>query len=110
MSKALSQVQDTGIMLQLEALNRIDVPQYTYSDPLELLPIIKELDHPQVGLQFDLYHTLMEGYDLLKTLEQCLPYISLVQIACPSARQEPDFIQYPVLFVTLNLVKNVAFI
>ncbi len=109
MSKALRQVQGTGIMLQLEALNRIDVPQYAYSDPLELLPIIKELDHPQVGLQFDFYHTLMQGYDLLKTLEQCLPYISHVQIACPSGRHEPDFSQYPVLLEGLNFLADVGY-
>jgi len=102
MSHALKQVQGTDILLQLEALNSVDVPEYAYADPLELLPIIQELDNPQVGLQFDFYHTLMQGYDLLKTLDKCLPYISHVQIASPQGRYEPDFDHYPLLLKGLK--------
>jgi len=102
MRHALKQVDGTDIVLQLEALNSIDVPEYAYADPLQLLPIIQELDHPQVGLQFDFYHTLMQGYDLIEILEKCFPYISHVQLASPKGRYEPDFKLYPSLLKGLK--------
>lgn len=102
MCHALKRVQGTDIILQLEALNSVDVPEYAYADPLELLPIIQKLNHPQVGLQFDFYHTLMQGYDLIKTLDKCLPYITHVQIASPQGRTEPNFNYYPALLKGLN--------
>jgi len=99
---ALEQVSSTDICLQLEALNHQDFPDYAYTDPLLLLPIFDHLDHPQLGLQFDFYHTLMQGYELLPTLEQVRPYISHIQIADPVGRHEPDFTAHPQLLEGLQ--------
>src|SRR5690625_2177892 len=101
---ALKKDEGTNVVLHLEALNSVDVPTYAYSNPLELLPIIKDLNHRQLGLQFDFYHTLMQGYDLLAVLEKCLPYIKHVQIANPHGRNEPNFKKNPQLLAGLNML------
>lgn len=109
LTDALNRVQGTEIVLQLEALNAHDVPNYAYSDPLALLPIIEEFKHPQLGLQFDFYHTLMQGYDLLSVLERCLPYITHVQIAQPHGRTEPDLSRCPVLMQGLKMLMEYGY-
>lgn len=103
---ALEQIKGSSLTLHLEALNSQDVPDYAYANPLMLLPFLEGLNHDQVGLQFDFYHTLMEGLDLLETLKQVRPYLRHAQIASPHGRHEPDFDQYPELLAGLRYLKE----
>jgi|SRR5690625_1250317 len=99
---ALTKVAGTNILLQLEALNSKDVPDYAYVDPLALIPIIQQLNSKQLGLQFDFYHTLVQGLHLLETLEKVRPFITHVQIADPQKRHEPNFDKHPQLLQGLK--------
>jgi len=87
---ALRRVENTGVTLTLEALNRHDVPGYFYHHPGEVAQVLAALPSPQLRQQFDLYHTQREGLDLLEQLHACLPGIAHMQIAQSPARSEPE--------------------
>jgi len=87
---ALRAVENTGVTLTLEALNRHDVPGYFYHRPGEIAQVLAALPSPHLRQQFDLYHTQREGLDLLEQLHACLPGIAHVQIAQSPARSEPE--------------------
>lgn len=78
------------LALHLEALNRVDVPDYFYSLPEQVAQALIAIGREQVGMQFDFYHVVKED---LQPAEQVRCYGSLirhVQIAGASARAEPD--------------------
>jgi len=87
---ALRRVENTRLILTLEALNRHDVPGYFYHDPGHVAQVLAALPSAQLRQQFDLYHTQREGLDLLAQLHACRSGIAHVQIAQSPARNEPD--------------------
>src|SRR5690554_2541074 len=79
-----------GLRLQLEALNASDVPGYFYSRPQQVIRILQAIGADAAGLQFDFYHVVREGLDLLAELGTGLPWVRHVQVAGSPARNEPD--------------------
>lgn len=78
------------LVLQLEALNRFDVPGYLYSEPAAVRDMLAQAGLGNAGMQYDFYHVLRQGLDVQAELEASLPWIRHVQIAGNPARQEPD--------------------
>lgn len=103
---ALDQIKETGLLLQLEALNRQDAPDYTYWSALQILPILQEINHPQLRLQFDFYHTLKEQLPLVETLSTVYPWISHAQLANPLGRHEPDLCTFPEIVAALQYLQQ----
>jgi len=87
---AVRAVENTGVVLTLEALNRHDMAGYFYHHPEEVMTVLADLPSPQLRMQFDLYHTQREGLDVLAQLRACRSSIAHVQIAQAPARSEPD--------------------
>lgn len=106
---ALAQAEGTGITLQLEALNRRDLPGYAYWNPADVLAIVRQMNSPQLQLQFDFYHCLVEGLPLLETLQSCRDVVSHVQIADPTKRHEPNLQQYPEMLQALLYLVNTQY-
>lgn len=100
---AVPLARDAGVVLTLEALNRDDMPGYLYWQPRQALDVLHELDSPQLGLQFDLYHTQKEGLDLLAEIDACADWIRHVQFAHPVGRHEPDLTDPAVRAALLRL-------
>lgn len=94
---AWAAAQNRSITLTLEALNRVDVPGYFYDEPQQVLSILRELDEPNIGLQFDFYHVVKQGLDVLATLAPCVPWIRHAQVAGSPDRHEPDLQQHALL-------------
>jgi hydroxypyruvate isomerase len=90
LKKMAPEAAKQGVTLTLEALNRRDVPRYFYYRPDQVIEILEAVNHPNVRLQFDFYHTEVEKLDLNKSLEQSLPWVQHVQFAHPDGRHEPD--------------------
>lgn len=90
LAHAVPLARDAGVVLTLEALNRDDMPGYFYWQPRQVLNILQELGSPQLGLQFDFYHTQKEGLDVLAEINACADWIRHVQFAHPVGRHEPD--------------------
>ncbi len=84
----------------IEPINNRDIPGYFLNYQADAVSVIKDVDEPNIGLQFDLYHCqIMEG-DLAIHLKEYLPWIRHIQIAGVPERHEPDVgeINYPYLF------------
>ena len=82
-----------ALRMQLEALNEFDVPGYFYSEPKRVQQVLESLSASNAGMQFDFYHVVRQGLDLLAELETALPWLRYVQVAGSPSRHEPDLTQ-----------------
>jgi hydroxypyruvate isomerase len=78
-----------GIRLLAEALNDRDVPGFYLVRTSDVLALIQEVGHPNVFVQYDVYHMqIMEG-NLTHTIRSNLGKIAHIQIADNPGRNEP---------------------
>lgn len=101
---AASALEKEGIRLLVEALNNKDVPGFYLVHTADVLDLIKEVGHPNVFLQYDVYHMqIMEG-NLMRTIQANLDKIAHIQIADNPGRNEPGTgeINYPNIFKTID--------
>jgi hydroxypyruvate isomerase len=80
---------ERGITLLLEAINRIDMPEYLVHDVRVAATIVQAVDHDAVGLLFDAYHVAMAGLDVVDELRDAMPLVRHVQVADVPGRHEP---------------------
>ena len=99
---------EAGVTLLIEPLNRTDRPTYFLHGTAEALNIVQRVNHPQVRLQYDVYHAQMTEGNLISTIIACLPYIGHMQIADVPGRHQPGTgeINYPVV---LDVVKKLNY-
>jgi hydroxypyruvate isomerase len=79
-----------GARIMIEPLNSRDMPGYALSTLAQAAEVLGEVARPNVGLQFDLYHSQIMGGDLTYRLRQFGALIRHVQIAGAPLRNEPD--------------------
>lgn len=93
-----------GLTLFLEPINPRNAPGYFYSRIDEAASIIRELELPNLKLQFDVFHVAIAEGDVLTKLAAHMPMIGNVQIAAVPSRAEPDEgeIHYPAIFAALD--------
>lgn len=88
---AAERLQKEGILCLIEPLNsRITAPNYFLSNLHTGVEYIKKVDHPNLKLQFDIFHAQIIAGDLTGNLKKYLPYIGHIQIAQAPDRGEPD--------------------
>ncbi len=78
-----------GLEVLLEPINRRDIPGFMLHDFGLAAQVIKDVDLPNVRLQFDVYHRQVLHGDIVRGLETLMPLISHVQIADVPERHEP---------------------
>ncbi len=102
--KASAKSAGHNITLLLEPLNPRDNPGYFYSTLAEAASLIRDLNLPNLKLQFDVYHVAITEGDVLTKLAAYLPIIGNVQIAAVPSRAEPDEgeIAYAAVFQELD--------
>ncbi len=101
---AAEEASKAGIKLLLEALNSQDMPGYCLSTTRQVLEVMKAVDHPNVYIQYDIYHMqIMEG-NLTKTIGQNIERIAHMQLADVPGRHEPGTgeINYEFLFRAID--------
>jgi hydroxypyruvate isomerase len=77
------------IRLLIEPLNHQDIPQFYLVHTQDALELFKEIGHPNLWLQYDIYHMqIMEG-NLTRTILNNLSRIGHIQIADNPGRHEP---------------------
>ncbi len=86
---AADAAEDADIGLVVEPLNARDMPGYFLSDFDGAVALLAEVDHPNVRLQFDVYHRQIMRGDVIRGLETLGPIIGHVQIAAVPTRHEP---------------------
>ncbi|WP_237153148.1 2-oxo-tetronate isomerase [Oryzibacter oryziterrae] len=87
--RAADGTAEAGMALLIEPINRRDMPGYFLNDFDMAADLIAAANHPNIRLQFDIYHRQIIRGDVLKGLEQWLPLIGHVQIAAVPHRHEP---------------------
>jgi hydroxypyruvate isomerase len=77
------------IRLLIEPLNSRDIPGFFLTSTAQALSLIRAVDHPNLYIQYDVYHMqVMEG-NLTETIQKNLERISHIQIADNPGRHEP---------------------
>ena len=82
-------MQDHGVRVMVEPVNPHDVPGFFLSDLASALDVLDRADHPNLALQFDLYHMARTEADLIEAIRQAGSRIGHVQFADTHGRHEP---------------------
>jgi hydroxypyruvate isomerase len=93
-----------GVTFLVEPLNAQDNPSYFLRTTAQAIAILDRVAHPNVALQFDLYHCQITEGDLARHTRDLFGRYPHVQIAGVPGRHEPDEgeINYPFLFDLLD--------
>lgn len=86
---AADALETVGTRLTVEPVNDKDVPGFAIPDTATALSVLAELEHPNVGLQFDVYHSLRMGEDPLAIIADHGKSIAHIQIADYPGRHQP---------------------
>jgi len=86
---AAKEFKAAGLDLLLEPINSHDIAGFFVTRQLEAVKIIDEVGASNLGLQFDIYHTVMMGDDPAAMLRECEPWIRHIQFADAPGRGEP---------------------
>ena len=86
---AADQFAQSGIRLQLEAINPVDNPGVLVATTADAMRVIDRVGHDNLFLQFDFYHAQVTQGDLIRTYESLKDRINHVQFADHPGRHEP---------------------
>ena len=101
---AAAALQENGIRFVIEMLSHKAVPGFYLVKTREALQLLEEVNHPNIQLQYDVYHMqIMEG-NLIDTLSANMSSIGHIQIADNPGRHEPGTgeINYPNVFAAID--------
>jgi hydroxypyruvate isomerase len=101
---AAEKMQAAGILQVLEPLNPNDAPGYFIPTPSLGFKLVEEIDHPNLFLEYDVYHAQRTEGSLTQTIKEKVSRIGHVQIADAPARNEPGTgeINYPFVLQALD--------
>ncbi|MGD9713807.1 MAG: hydroxypyruvate isomerase family protein, partial [Thermomicrobiales bacterium] len=104
LSYAAEKAGERGVRQLVEPLNTFDNPGYIICSPHRAFSLIEEVGHPNLMVEYDLYHAQrMEG-NLSATIRDHIGQIGHVQIADNPGRHEPGTgeINFPFVFRVLD--------
>lgn len=82
--------REMNITLLLEPLNSVLDHRGCWLDSSELgINIVKQVNHPNVQLLYDIYHMSMMGEDVLAQIEKHRPHIGYLHVADMPGRHQP---------------------
>jgi hydroxypyruvate isomerase len=101
---AARRLQEAGLRLLVEPINRHDIPGFHLHRSDQALALIDEVGADNLFLQYDVYHAQRSEGELAETLRRHLPRIAHVQVADNPGRHEPGTgeINFPFLFGHLD--------
>ena len=93
-----------GVLQVVEPLNAFDAPGYFLPTPEAGFAIVERAAHPNLLLQYDIYHAQRMSGNLAATIAARIDLIGHVQIADSPARNEPGTgeINYPFVLQALD--------
>lgn len=86
---AVERARGSGSALLIEAMNRVEAPTALLNDVDDAAALILADFAGQIGLQFDVYHTAMNGRDVLGAFTAHRELIRHLQFADAPGRNEP---------------------
>jgi hydroxypyruvate isomerase len=85
--------------ITLEPQNPRDTPHYLFHTSQATVDYIRQVNHPALRLQYDVYHMQISEGDITHRLKQLMPYISHVQVADVPHRSRPGTGELNYLFI-----------
>lgn len=86
---AASTLEKANLRLLVEPVNNIDMPGFYLTHTRQALDLMQEINHPNIWLQYDIYHMqVMEG-NLTRSILDNLARIRHIQLADNPGRHEP---------------------
>lgn len=86
---AADALETAGVKMTIEPVNTHDVPGFAIADTAAALSVLAEVEHPNVGLQFDVYHSLRMGEDPFAIIAEHGKNMDHIQIADFPGRHQP---------------------
>lgn len=86
---AAERLANAGIKLLVEPVNHFDIPGFLLNKTQDILDLFAEVDHPNLFLQYDIYHAQREEGELAMTLKSNMSKIQNIQIADTPGRHQP---------------------
>lgn len=86
---AADALAEVGVGMVIEPINRHDVPGAFVSTVEDTLPLLEAVDSNNLGIQYDLYHSMRSGENPLAVLKEHLHLIKHIQIADVPGRHQP---------------------
>lgn len=101
---AAMKLQNEGVKLLVEPVNHFDIPGFLLNKTQEALNILAEVNHPNLFIQYDIYHAQREEGELAATLRAHMAKIQNIQIADNPGRHQPGTgeINYRFLLWTID--------
>ena len=101
---AAEQTAAVGIRLGVEPLNPLDAPGFLLPTTKAALALIDQAGHPNLDLQFDVYHAQRAEGNVTTTMRDQIDRIGHVQIADNPGRHQPGTgeINYPFVLDALD--------
>jgi hydroxypyruvate isomerase len=101
---AAEAAQAAGVRQLVEPLNRYDAPGFMLGTTGDVVAMLDRVGHPNLLLQFDVYHCQRVEGNLVETFRLHQARIAHVQIADSPARHQPGTgeINYPFVFRALD--------
>ena len=97
MSRSADVLKGSGVRLGLEPLNdRVDHPGYYLTSTAEGLDIIDAVNRPEIGITYDLYHSMVMGEDPEQVVAGRLNHVVHVHIADHPGRNQPGSGDLPI--------------
>ena len=85
---AIDAFSPLGIKTVFEAINTIDMPEFVIYSSEQMLAVMNEINHPNLLMQYDIYHMLMMQEDPASFILQHADKIGHIQFAdCPGRHQ-----------------------
>lgn len=86
---AATALDKEGLRLLVEPINDQDIPGFYLTRTRDALQLFKEVNHPNLWLQYDIYHMQVTEGNLTKTIRDNLARIAHIQLADNPGRHEP---------------------
>lgn len=104
LQQALTAFSPLGIKTVFEAINTYDMPRFIVNDSEQMLSILREINHSDLLMQYDVYHMNRMGEDCEVVIQQNADRIGHIQFADVPGRGQPGTgeIDFPSLFKAIE--------
>ncbi|BCQ55504.1 2-oxo-tetronate isomerase [Burkholderia gladioli] len=104
LAHAAEAARAAGILVVIEPINTRDMPGYFLNRQDDAQAICREVDAPNLRVQFDCYHCQIVEGDIAMKLKRDFAGIGHIQVAGVPERHEPDLgeLNYPYLFELID--------
>ncbi len=95
---------DMGVQVVVEAINDIDRPGFLLPRVADVAELLEAVDHPNVAIEFDLYHVSTIGDPIFETFRRFRDLVGHIQFADVPGRGEPGSgrIDFSSAFATID--------